>query len=623
LRGGGSFVDKGNGLEGTLIFHLDAQDPRGFVQLMGLGSAPAGWTRALGVTSVEALLNAVPKKSGPELSMVLRGSSGPINAELVVSARELEKGRGATLAASGGLNTTDSAALVRLFGANLTSAAGPADVTFELNGSLVQNFVFSTSLKALNCIAKMEGTADVNQPYFGISGKFSASAEDGEKVVNALGFPLNSAVHQPFNLAAIVAAKDGELSLFDLAAQVAGRRFAGQASFATDHKFHADVETDTLDVRDAFALAFMPWEGAGFDSAKGFAVIDEQAIGGDVFIRPIQFDPMTGDALKEVVVGIGFESGKRQLTMSAPGEQGLKLDITMTPRGVSHDVTGTLRWPVDLARVAKTSDQLVLATGGLVVDSEFKTTGQSPAATLSALEGKGNFSLSQAAFSRLSLNGYATAVLAAKTPDALSLALGQLASPPGTRVGEHIGSYVVSNGNAEFSAVAVSADGVKATITPQLDITSGQMKIATTVLLTAQPALPPVTVTYSGSAGAFEVRNGTSALAAKLGYDLLSKEMAELEKLQKEQAALAAKEDAQRKEDEQRFADYQSTRAELRTQARLRKFQASEREKRGLTLQAIVDAAIKAGPALSRLELQRHGRQLEIRRSLAAAAPQL
>jgi hypothetical protein len=332
---------------------------------------------------------------------------------------------------------------------------------------------------------------------------------------------------------------------------------------------------------------------------------------------------MTGDALKEVVVGIGFESGKRQLTMSAPGEQGLKLDITMTPRGVSHDMTGTLRWPVNLARVVKTSDHLVLTTGGLVVDSEFKTTGQSPAAALSALEGKGNFALSQAAFSRLSLNGYATAVLAAKTPDALSLALGQLASPPGTRVGEHIGSYLVSNGNAEFSAVAVSADGVKATITPQLDLTSGQMKIATTVLLTAQPALPPVTVTYSGPAGAFEVRNGTSALAAKLGYDLLSKEMAELEKLQKEQAALAAKEDAQRKEDEQRFADYQSTRAELRTQARLRKFQASEREKRGLTLQAIVDAAIKAGPALSRLELQRHGRQLEIRRGLAAAAPQL
>jgi hypothetical protein len=280
-----------------------------------------------------------------------------------------------------------------------------------------------------------------------------------------------------------------------------------------------------------------------------------------------------------------------------------------------------MRWPVMLDRLLKTVKGAVLAKGQALFEGEFSATGSSPAAALAAIEGKGNYWLEDAALPQITLNGYDTSVLSAKTQDALSQAFAKLDAAPGTEIGKRIGSYTIVNGAVEISPISVVLDGVTAAIAPQLDLTSGQTKLVTTVSLTRQSALPPVNISYSGTAGQMEVRNGTSALAAKLGYELLSREMAELERLQREQQVLAVKEEEQRKQDEQRFADYQATRAELREQTRLRKFQSAEREKRALELQEIVDGAIRNGPALGKAELQRHARRLVIRRSLALPLP--
>ena len=623
LKGGGSFLDAGNGPEGVLNFHLDAQDPRAFLRLAGLNSGDGKWTEALGVTGIDAKVTAVAQKTGPEISIDVRGSSGALNAELVLTARELDKGRASMLAASGSVNSADSAALAKLAGIVPVGSMGPGDVRFEFNGSQEQGFVLSTTVKALEAVAKFDGTANVTEPYLGLSGKFSATAPDGQAMLKAVGLPLDQVAAQPLDIAAVVAAKDGGLSLLDLSGHVAGRRFMGQVNLTNEHRILGDVETDVLDIRESLALAFMPWEGAAVDRAQGFADLNEAVLSGDVFIRPIQFETATSDAQKEVIVGFGFEPGKRQLTVLSAGEKGLNMDITMTPQGTGENFSGTLRWPVLLDRLFKTSNGSVLAKGEIVLEGEFKTTGSSPAAALAAVEGKGNFSLEAASLPRLTLEGYAAAVLAAKTSDALALALSKLDAVPGSVVGNHIGSYTVTNGAAELSPIVPAVEGVVAKIVPQLDLTSGQMKVATTVSLVAAPALPSVTVSYSGIAGQMEVRNGTSALAAKLGYDLLSREMAELERLQREQQALAVKEDAQRKDDEKRFADYQATRAELRVQSRLRKFQSAEREKQALALQDIVNGAIKTGAASAKAELQRHARRLEVRRNLAVVPSQL
>ncbi len=621
LRGGGALLDQGSGPEGTLNFHLDAQDPRGFLRLVGLEYGAGNWTEALGQTRFDANITALPQKSGPEIEVVARGSSGALNADVVVRARFLEKGRGTTLAASGGLNSADSAALAKLVGIVPAGSVGPGDVKFEFNGSVDQGFAFSTTVKALDAVSELAGTVDLKQPYFGVSGKVSTKAVDGRAFLGAAGVPLNISSGQPLDLSARIVAIDGGISLQNLNGHVAGRRFSGIASLTAAGEVQANFDTDSLGVKEAMALAFMPWDGPVVDLSQGFAELEADAIKGEILINPVQFETGSGAVLPEVVVGIGFKSNKRRLWMTAVGDQGLKLEVVLTPRGSSHDVEGTLRWPVDLANVLKTAAGTALTKGGLVVEGNFKTTGGSPAAALAAVEGKGNFWLSDSFLPRMTLDGLAAGVFAAKTPDALSLALSKLDSPPGTSIGQRIGNYSIANGEVTFSAIAPTAEGVSGTIAPQLDLTSGEVKIVSTLALTAKPELPPVTITYSGSSGNMEVRSGVSALAAKLGYELLSREMAELERLQREQQANADKEVAQRKLDEQRFADYQSTKAELREHTRLRRFQASEREKRAKALQDVVDAALKNGPSLARLELQRHARQLEVRRGLKLFQP--
>ncbi len=615
LKGGGTLLDQGNGPEGDLRFSLNALDPRGFLRLAGLEYGGGNWTQALGQTQIDATVTAAPQKSGPEIKIVTRGSSGALNMELVATLRELEKGRGASIAASGGLNSANSAVLAKLVNVVPVVSVGPGDVTFEFKGDFDQGFVFSSTVKALDAIAKLDGTSQPQDPFWGVNGKFSLQALDGHAVMQAVGLPLSDVASQPLDMQMLLAAKEGNLSLIDIVGNASGRRFSGSGDMSKEGKFQADIETDLLGLQDALALVFMPWEGQQSDASQSFADMAESALQGDVFIRPLQFDTLSATVEKEVVVGLGFEKQERRLSISSPGEQGLKADILLTPRGDSYAMSGEMRWPVTLDDHFKTSDNSALMAGNMVMKGGFAAAGRSPAAMAAALDGRGNFWLSDAALPRLTLAHLAGDVKAATTSDALTAALQNLDQPPGTAIGQRIGNFEIKNGEVVFSPFGPTVAGVDVSVAPTFDATTGAAKISSTILLTERSDLPPVTVTYVGVLGGMGVRNGTSALAAKLGYELLSTEMAKLEKLQQEQQALVLKEEAQRAEDEKRFADYQMTRIELRMQTRLRRFQTAQREGRAATLKAMVDEAIKLNAVRTRTDLQRHSRRLEIYRA--------
>jgi hypothetical protein len=616
LVGGGDVVDQGNGPEGTLDFKLTAQDPRGFLRLVGLDFGTSRWTESLRQTELLAKVIATPQKSGPEILIEARGNSGALDMELVSTLREFEKGMGAIVAASGGLRSQDGAALARLVGVVPVAAVGPGDVSFELKGSYTDGFVFATTVKALDANMKLEGTAQPSQPYLGLAAKFNATANDGRPLLVATGLPLSTTVAQPLQLAATLAARDGGLAFLDVSGNIDGRRVTGTGELTSVGRMQVDVETDLLDVREAAALAFMPWNGPAIDLSQSFAEVPP-AVLGEVFIRPLQFDPGTGTPQKEVVIGIGFEAGERRLNIVAPGEQGLKADVVLVPKNASNEFSADLRWPLDLSTLIATTDGSPLLTGSMIVQGAFKANGRNAAAAFAGLEGQGHYFLNGAKLARMTLGGFSKSISDAKTPDALTAVLQKMDGAPGTRVGERIGTITASAGLLTFSPVDVVVQGLKAVVTSQFDVTAMQTTVSTAVQLLEPTGLPPVTITYSGPAGAMSVRNGTSALAAKLGYDLLSKEMAELEKLQNEQQALIAKEEAQRADDEKRFADYQSTRLELREQARVRKFHKAERDRMQAVWRRMADDAIANGAVATRLELQRHARRIAVRRAVA------
>lgn len=622
LRGGGKLVDSGNGPEGNLDFHLQAQDPQGFMRLTGLEYGDATWTQALGATSVDATVGVVPQKNGPEIKVVARGVSGAINGELVLSARDIAAGAGINLLVSGGLNSSNGAALTKLIGFEADADAGKGDIAFEFSGSTDKGYVFSTTWMLFGAAAQLIGTADITKPFYGLAAKLNLKAEQGEKALRALGLPIAMDGQQPLEVSAVVAAKDTGLSLIDIKGKVAGRGFSGDAVVSSEPFLTADIKADSLNVNEALALAFAPWRGRLANVADDFADPSATPLQGEVFVHPEIFNTGAGADVAEVVAGFGFEKTRRQLSINAAGDQGLKLDVTLANEGDSRSLKGQVRWPIDLATVLKTGSGAVLGRGDLVLDGDFVAVGRSPAAALQALEGKGNYALTGFAFPEITLQGFAQSVLAARTPDELSASLVRLESPPGTIIGQRIGTVAVTNGEMVFSAFSPEFAGVTVAVEPRVDLVAGQVKLATSIALTERADLPAVVVGYAGSSGNVAVRNATSALAAKLGYDLLSKEMAELERLQKEQEALAVKEEAQRKDDEKRFAEYQATRVELREQARVRRFAARLRDVRAAELSGLVTQALKAGPAVGKAEIAKHARRLAVVRGIRAGVPQ-
>ncbi len=616
LQGGGALVDKGEGPEGAVTFNLKAEDPRGFLRLTGLEYGRGNWTSALGQTQFTVQISAVAQKSGPEIEILARGTSGALNVNLKATAREIEKGPGMNLTAAGGLNSADGAVLARLVGVQPVNPLGAGDLGFEFNGSIAEGFAVTSRLKALDAVAEFAGTAKPTQAFYGVSGKATVVAADGRAVVNAVGLPLTAGSGQPFQVSTVVAVNEGVLALLDVAGNVAGQRFSGNASVLADKRIEADFETDSIGMTEVLSLAFMPWTGPVNDLGNNFADVREPLFRGEVFLRPLQFETQTATSQKEVVVGIGFDVDERRLSIVGPGENGLKADVVVKPKGDSTMIEGSAVWPVDLPQHFKTREGADLVNGSLLLKGEFKASGRSPAAAFAELKGKGNFWLEDAAFPHMTLDSFQTAVLGATTPAALTVALAQLENGPGTEIGQRIGNFEIANGTMSLSPFGMAVKGVDASISPQVDLTSQHIKLTTVVRLAQQADSPPVTITYEGASAEMGVRQGTSALAAKLGYALLSKEMAELERLQQEQQALAAKEEAQRLEDEQRFADYQNTRAELRMQARVRRFHIVQRERQAKAMQAIVDAAVKASAVTARIDLQRHARRLAVRRAV-------
>ena len=152
------------------------------------------------------------------------------------------------------------------------------------------------------------------------------------------------------------------------------------------------------------------------------------------------------------------------------------------------------------------------------------------------------------------------------------------------------------------------------------DLTAATIQVATRVNIVARPDLPPVTITYDGAPGALQKRSGTAALAAKLGYQLLAKDMAALEVLQQQQATLAVQEENQRKQDEARFTAYQEQREELRKRQRERRVFAADQTARAAGMQAGLANALQIGDALNKTDLSARTR-INAARKLILAAP--
>jgi hypothetical protein len=437
------------------------------------------------------------------------------------------------------------------------------------------------------------------------------------KLRRIFGLPFGEAAVGGVHLVAHVSPDGQGLKITDLQGEVLGQAVSGNADFDDKGKLTADISTGAIAAKDVLAWSLLDWNGATADVTNGFADPKAAKFPMEIYLHPRLLDMGIGAPLNEAVIGYGATADAVTLSLLQPGPDDQNIEVILKPLGASYDFSAHGRLRLDAARLLATSGGEAFADGTLQIDGAVRGEGRSPTAVLASLTGKGNYWLSNGVLKRITLEGYANAINGATTQDALTAALNGLDSGPGTTVGERTGNFTLENGAVTLAPFGPAVSENAVTINATADLTSGTVQLATSIDIRARSELPSVTITYAGVPGAMQKRSGTAALAEKLGYQLLARDMAALEAMQQQETALAAQEDVQRKEDETRFVAFQEQREELRKRLRERRIFAGEKAAQARSLQTSLSNALQIGDALNRSDLAARTRINAARRVIA------
>ena len=619
--GGASVTSQGliiNGAEGPvgeIEIGMKADDVKDVLQLAGV--AQAAPVRALsslfGNTDAKLSLAIEPDGGKPLVKIKGNAKSGALTASSDGVFTNLDGKHGPGFKGVIDIDVADARTIADVL-LQMPVALGPAAVRMELDGGGEAGFAANLTAKLLQTGLSYKGKLAPNAAFWGLDGVAAVEASSLKAWFDAAAIPVSLATDMPLTWQGLISSKDGALSISQ--GEQANGSVALNANISADKVISADIETGPIDLKQLFAVALLPWRGAEVDLASGFAAPQGMLFHGDVFLRPSQLRTGIGAPLREAVVGIAVHKDGRAFNVKTPGKN-LDVDIAVVQKGSSFELAGNGRIAVELAKVTAGAGATPAVSGQIIMDGQFAGMGRSPAAVLQAMEGKGTFWLEGATMNTIAASGFGMALAAVSSPDDLTRLLDDVSRSPGTALPAQTGPVVVTGGFGTTAPLTVQSKFESLVVEPALDLTSGELTIKSLLQAKQRPDLPPVTYTYSGMPGALNLRKGSAALAAKLGYELMSAEMARLEKLQQEEQEILQREEEQRQADQQRYDAFQAQRGELRQRMRELRFHQEERKRLEAVRAQDLSNALREGDAINRAELEKRLRELAIRRELA------
>ncbi len=616
LKAEGLILSSAEGASGDISASLIADDPSGFLRLVGLADTRSDWARTLGQTQLGLSVKAAPDSNGPVLSYSLKGTALPFTLDMKGAITELERGADARISLEGGITTPDAARLVALAGLSARYAAtGPGKMGLNFSGSKSGGFGSKIELEAYGARATFDGSLKVGEPYAAASGAVSVFAADVAPSLRALGAPLADGPGGNLRLAFKISPSERGLKLTDVVGDHAGLALAGEASLSGDGKLAGDFSIGDITLHRLVALVFSPWNGfAGL--SEPFAGPEVLPFTGEIWLRPRNPDLPYVATVQEAAIGITLGQ-TRKLSLLAPtiADLGFTISVAKTDAGFEAGVEGKI--PVELSRVLIARDGAALGSGQLVISGAAKGAGRSPAAALAQLEGKGAYTLRNLAYTRLAPDDFARRLPDVKTAGELSAALEALEAAPGLSAESAGGTFEISKGQLQATPVRVSGLGTLSIAQASADFTQRIFELRTSVSLTGRTDLPEVAITYSGVPGQLERRARTAGLASKLGHQMLARDLEELERLKTEQEKLAVIEENQRLQDQAKFEAYQAQRAEIRMRQRALKVHLLSREKLKAREETAFAAFVPEGDVLNRIDLAKRRLELAVKPQLA------
>ncbi len=609
LHGNGLVLMGPDGPSGDIKFATAAQRPQGLMRMLGVlpnGPDPL-WALNLGQTNLRADLNIKPGKDEPQVSYSVSGTTGPYKLVSSGAVSMLLAPNGPTLTLSGTLASGDAADIYKLVGFTpQTGGASDGQLSVSANGNVTQGFKTAIEISGMGASSSFSGTY-VPGPALNLDGSVKLEAQDGGMLLRAIGFPVDVPEAGSVSVEAQLKPKDGVLAISDLSIKAARQEIKGRGSLGPGHTIHLDLAGGSLSLPDLLALNAAPWNGVGSWPGGSFETLWPHGFSGEIWLKPAAVSDVLGLLLGETVVGLSASQDGRGFSVVARAADGrnLQVDGMLKPVAGSYQLDGTFTYPLLLEKLYATDDKQVGLRGPATVAGTFSANGRSPMSLLSTLQGSGTVDLQHDAIRDLSPGPFFAAIKDVKSTEEIQKSFGALASGDGIDLPSIKINFTAKDGALTTDPVAFETDDAQVKVTALADAPNGIFRTTVSLQSKSQPDFPPMSVIYEGLPGEMRMRSDTTALASRLGTELINKDMAELDRLQDEQKKAEADAAAQTAQDQAKFDAYQAQRAELRLQQRMLKVFAQQRILDAAHYKASVDAAVSYGNSIVKDEKKR------------------
>jgi AsmA-like C-terminal region len=607
VNGQGLVLQGADGPTGDFKLNLAADNPRGVLKLAGAiprGTSPV-WTEVLGPTNLQGSISVRPGPAVPLVTYELSGKTGTISFNAVGDVKDL--GNATNFGVSSDVMADEGTDLFSLFGMQTKAKSGqPGKLIFTATGA--PEVGYKADIKAELVDSKIEYNGNIAMASIipSLKGLIKFESENPTQLAAVMGLPIQGNVAGPLNLSANIAPNDKGLNFENLAAKFNQNNISGQLQVAFDGGISADMAVPSLDFKNLIAASLLPWNGQAprFDST--FAEFKSTAKS-EIWLRPERLITGMGADFTEAVIGIALGPTARNISLAARGADGepFKLELGLRPNGTSFDFSGTGHGSLDLAKNLKTVDGKQVVTGAVILDGHFAGQGRSLEGVFAGLNGEGNYILRGAKLTTISPQGFFKRVSGIKDATALQAAFDGLVEGNGMALSAEQLPFKISDGVISIQPLKITNEDTNILVQPHFDLTTNDFKGDIAIASATHQDFPEMHITYSGEPLGLQRRADTAALSSKLGFAIIAKDIAELDRVQAEQKKLVANEEAQRKADEEKFAAFQAQRNELRLRQRELRVHFAQRELNASRFKNELDKAVAAGQVMKKLDFER------------------
>jgi AsmA family/AsmA-like C-terminal region len=614
----GRLIDNEGTYEGSIDAAVTADDPLPLLRLAGWqqnGVVPP-WQMVLGKTALKGRLLFRRGNNEPDVAYVVDGTSGPVEIAISTKLSDLAAAGGPNTKGVARVSTTDGSHILRILGLDPKrpdGTSGTLNVAFD--GSMTHGYALEIDGSAYGARGTFNGVYQVStNPLPAVDGAVAVKFADAVPLLRAFGLPFAPVLPHGMEVSATIKPQLEALRIVDLKAAAGGAALTGEISILPDYSLTADLAGGDADLRQLLGAAFIPWDGR--DMALDTAYADRPPFGlnGEIWYRPESLTLWDKSTVREGVVGFQFEGRERHVTVAgrdAAGEQ-VSFEAAILPSDGQYALATAGRIPVDLASISKTTDGMPVLNGRVVVDFKSSGIGLSPHASLSGMSGSGKITLTDAMILNFAPGTFSRKITAVQKSADLREAVASLQAKENLPLADAALGFKITAGRAAIEPFGTEQDGASVVITGEADLVEQNMAATVKLMVKALGDVPTVDMQISGPPGGLRKRVETSALAGKLGYEIMAREMAELERVQAEQQRALELEARQRKLDDERYVAYLEQRAELRLRQRELKVHAAQRERDARLSAAQLQAALPEYAAMNKADLVRRVREARI-----------